>query len=150
MKLSVHKDVEFCYGHRLLGYVGPCQNLHGHTGKIRVTLTADQVTCTDPCGMLVDFTVIKKAVKKWVDENWDHSFLVNSEDADLADFLQAHSFKHFTFASVNPTAENMAAYLLMNVLPKVLALPKGVYVESVQVFETESSCAIAREDLCSV
>ena len=29
----VTRQIDFCYGHRLLNYAGKCKNLHGHNGR---------------------------------------------------------------------------------------------------------------------
>ena len=33
---SVTKRVEFCYGHRLLDYDGPCRHPHGHNAVVEI------------------------------------------------------------------------------------------------------------------
>ena len=38
---SVTKRIDFCYGHRLLGYQGKCCHLHGHNGRAIVSFEAD-------------------------------------------------------------------------------------------------------------
>ena len=37
----------------------------------------------DPQGLVFDFTDLKRRVKNWIDDNWDHAFLVNSRDTEL-------------------------------------------------------------------
>ena len=27
------KEIHFCFGHRLMNYVGKCRHLHGHNGR---------------------------------------------------------------------------------------------------------------------
>ena len=34
----VTREIEFCYGHRLLNYEGKCRHLHGHNGRAVITL----------------------------------------------------------------------------------------------------------------
>ena len=34
----VSREINFCYGHRLLNYPGKCCHLHGHNGKLTITL----------------------------------------------------------------------------------------------------------------
>ena len=59
---QVARELEFCYGHRLLHYAGKCKHLHGHNGKAIITLRAESL---DELGMLVDFAEIKQKVQLW-------------------------------------------------------------------------------------
>ena len=52
----VSREIDFCYGHRLLDYQGKCRHLHGHNGRVLITLEADAL---DERGMVLDFGDIK-------------------------------------------------------------------------------------------
>ena len=39
----VTREIEFCYGHRLLNYEGKCRHLHGHNGRAVVTLEGPEL-----------------------------------------------------------------------------------------------------------
>src|SRR5688572_1226539 len=69
----VSREIEFCYGHRLLNYEGKCRYLHGHNGKAVITIQGPRL---DERGMLVDFGDIKGAVSTWIDDNLDHRMLL--------------------------------------------------------------------------
>ena len=69
----VTREIEFCYGHRLLQYDGRCRHLHGHNGRAVIALEGPKL---DERGMLVDFADIKKKVQLWIDENLDHNMLL--------------------------------------------------------------------------
>ena len=73
----VSREIDFCYGHRLLNYQGKCRYLHGHNGRAVITL---QGTELDPRGMLVDFGDIKRKIQHWIDENLDHNMLLCRDD----------------------------------------------------------------------
>ena len=47
----------FDAAHALRGYDGPCENLHGHTWKVEVTIEAEKL---DKIGLVVDFKDMKK------------------------------------------------------------------------------------------
>lgn len=100
---EIVKSVSFCYGHRLLNYVGPCQNLHGHNAKVDVHLSSTEL---DERGMVMDFGDIKTVIKTWIDENLDHTMLLCKDDPLLAVLDQANE-KYFLMDD-NPTAENIA------------------------------------------
>ncbi|HTN74144.1 MAG TPA: 6-carboxytetrahydropterin synthase, partial [Pirellulaceae bacterium] len=37
----VSREIDFCYGHRLLNYDGKCKYLHGHNGRAVITIESD-------------------------------------------------------------------------------------------------------------
>jgi 6-pyruvoyltetrahydropterin/6-carboxytetrahydropterin synthase len=100
---QVSRQIDFSYGHRLLGYEGKCKHLHGHNAEVLITLEAADL---DKQGMVLDFTEIKKTVSRWVDEHLDHRMLLHCDDP-LAPLLQAAGEPMFLI-NANPTAENLA------------------------------------------
>ena len=66
---QVTREIDFCYGHRLLNYDGKCRFLHGHNGRAVITLESPEL---DGLGMVTDFSEIKRVVSRWIDENLDH------------------------------------------------------------------------------
>jgi len=99
----VTREIEFCYGHRLLRYEGKCRHLHGHNGTAVIVLEAPEL---DHRGMLVDFSDIKRQVQHWIDENLDHTMLLCREDP-LLPVLQERGERVYVMDH-NPTAENIA------------------------------------------
>ena len=43
----VTREIDFCYGHRLLNYEGKCRHLHGHNGRAVITLQGPELTLRD-------------------------------------------------------------------------------------------------------
>jgi len=142
-QLSLVRSLRFCAGHRLLGHEGRCAFLHGHNYRVEVEVEALAGGAeVDAVGRVVDFSLIKRRLLGWLDEHWDHTFILWEEDATaLAAVQQAEPTKYFLLPW-NPTAENMARYLLEVVAPNVLGDLGGV-ARRVAVWETEESCAIA-------
>src|SRR3954469_1873246 len=97
----VTREIEFCYGHRLLDYEGKCRHLHGHNGRAVIALEAPGL---DHRGMLVDFGDIKREVQQWIDETIDHTMLLRRDDPMLP-ILRERGERVFVM-DVNPTAEN--------------------------------------------
>lgn len=126
----VSREIEFCYGHRLLNYEGKCRHLHGHNGKAVIVLEGGSL---DPRGMLVDFSDIKRQVQRWIDETLDHTLLLCRDDPLLPALLQRGE-RVFVMDS-NPTAENIARLIFDNA--KRCELP----VVEVTLWETENCCA---------
>ena len=96
----------------------------------------------DDVGRVVDFSLIKRRLLGWLDAHWDHTFILWEKDATaLAAVRLAEPTKYFLLPW-NPTAENMARYLLEVVAPHVLD-DLGVVARRVAVWETDEACAIA-------
>jgi len=142
-RLSLVRSLRFCAGHRLLGHEGRCAYLHGHNYRVEVEVEArGGGTEVDDVGRVVDFSLIKRRLLGWLDEHWDHAFILWDKDVTaLAAVKLAEPTKYFLLPW-NPTAENMARYLLEVVAPHVLE-DLGVMARRVAVWETDESCAIA-------
>jgi 6-pyruvoyltetrahydropterin/6-carboxytetrahydropterin synthase len=126
----VSREVDFCYGHRLLSYGGKCKHLHGHNGKAVITFEAAGL---DDRGMVLDFSEIKQAVSRWIDEHLDHRMLLHRDDP-LAPLLQNAGEPMFLM-DVNPTAENIARLIFQ------CAADQGFPVVEVCLWETPGCCA---------
>ncbi len=100
---SVTREIDFCYGHRLLNYDGKCKYLHGHNGTAVITIAGDKL---DERGMVLDFSDIKRVVSSWIDDNLDHRMILHREDP-VVSYLQAQGEPLFLLDE-NPTAENIA------------------------------------------
>jgi 6-pyruvoyltetrahydropterin/6-carboxytetrahydropterin synthase len=99
----VTREIDFCYGHRLLNYDGKCRHLHGHNGRAVIVLEAPQL---DDRGMVLDFSDIKQVVSRWIDENLDHRMILCRDDPAVAVLQKLGEPLHLIDA--NPTAENIA------------------------------------------
>ncbi|MFM9058659.1 MAG: 6-pyruvoyl trahydropterin synthase family protein [Planctomycetaceae bacterium] len=141
--LALVRQLKFCAGHRLHGHEGRCAFFHGHNYRVDVEVVAEGGgTDVDAVGRVVDFSLIKSRMLGWLDEHWDHAFLVFDEDANaLAAVRMVEPTKYFVMPW-NPTAENMARYLLEVVAPRVLG-DLGVVARRVAVWETDEACAVA-------
>jgi 6-pyruvoyltetrahydropterin/6-carboxytetrahydropterin synthase len=122
----VTREIEFCYGHRLLNYDGKCRHLHGHNGRAVIALEASTL---DDRGMLVDFNDIKRKLQRWIDDNLDHNMLLCREDPILP-LLQERGERVFVM-DANPTAENIARLIYDR------AIDAGLPVVEVLLWETE-------------
>ena len=99
----VTREIDFCYGHRLLNYDGKCRYLHGHNGRAVIKIESEHL---DDRGMVVDFKDVKTVVAGWIDENLDHRMLLNRTDPVVA-MLQEMQ-EPLYLIDENPTAENIA------------------------------------------
>ena len=114
-------ETEFAAAHRLRGYDGDCENLHGHNWRIRLALEGEAL---GRLGMLVDFREVKAVLSEVLDD-FDHAFLNDLE----------------RFREVNPTTENIARTVAEEVMTR---LPEGVRVAAVTAWESPRCSATYR------
>jgi 6-pyruvoyltetrahydropterin/6-carboxytetrahydropterin synthase len=136
------KVLRFCAGHRLMHHEGRCAQLHGHNYEVEIT--AEPVGSLDGVGRVVDFSVIKEKVGAWIDDQWDHGFLVHERDLDalwaLREFAEASGVpQRVVHLPVNPTAENMAHHLFT--VATTLLRDDGVQIRRVRLWETPTCYA---------
>jgi len=98
----VSREIDFCYGHRLLDYEGKCRYLHGHNGRVVITLESAQL---DRRGMVIDFSDIKDVVSRWIDTELDHRMILRKDDPVVP--LLAQQGEPMYLMDANPTAENI-------------------------------------------
>ena len=99
----VTRQIDFCYGHRLLNYEGKCRYLHGHNGRAVITIEAEGL---DHRGMVLDFSDIKRVVSGWIDENLDHRMILHRDDPAIP--MLRDLGEPMYLVDENPTAENIA------------------------------------------
>lgn len=131
---QVTREMHFCYGHRLLEYDGKCKHLHGHNGRVLLTLQSAKL---DALGMVMDFGKLKAVVGTWIDRHLDHQMLLHKDDPMLP-MLRAQGEPVFVM-DVNPTAENIARLIFE------YAAGQGFPVVEVQLWETPSCFASYRD-----
>jgi 6-pyruvoyltetrahydropterin/6-carboxytetrahydropterin synthase len=127
---QVTREINFSYGHRLLDYQGKCAHLHGHNGRILITLEASGL---DQRGMVLDFTEIKRVVQAWVDEHLDHRMVLRRDDPAVPALEKLG--EPLFLIDVNPTAENLARLIYD------YGASQGFPVLEVQLWETPQSRA---------
>lgn len=134
---KVHRYHDISCGHRVHGHEGKCRNLHGHNYRIHFTCVAED-GALDGVGRVIDFSQIKARLCMWIEEHWDHRFLIWEEDPMKSHLLELDP----TVVAVpfNPTAENIAQHLVEVVGPAQLA-GTGIKLSEVMVEETRKCFA---------
>ena len=140
--VTATRRIQFCAGHRVQGHENKCRNLHGHNYVVFFEARAQQL---DSLGRVIDFSVLKEKLGGWIDENWDHGFVLGEADHQARTVIGGLATQKLYIMPTNPTAENMAEYLLRTVGPKQLE-GTGVELCRVTVWETENCYAIAEVD----
>lgn len=127
-KIRITKEFTFETGHALYGYDGLCKNVHGHSYKLDVTLIGTPKE--DPGhvknGMLIDFSDLKKIVKREIVAVFDHATVLNvsTPHKKLADEMEATGHK-IVRVTYQPTCELLLvdfAYKIKDLLPEGIAL----------------------------
>ncbi|MEM9557159.1 MAG: 6-carboxytetrahydropterin synthase [Acidobacteriota bacterium] len=131
------RRVHFCAGHRIWGHENKCAHLHGHN---YVALFHAAAGTLDAMGRVIDFSVLKERLGGWIEEHWDHGFLLHQDDAAGRAALAGIEGQKLYLLDRNPTAENLALYLLEEVAPRQLE-GLGVEVVKVTLWETENCFA---------
>jgi 6-pyruvoyltetrahydropterin/6-carboxytetrahydropterin synthase len=124
-QFEVMIERNFSSAHQLRGYKGKCENLHGHNYKIEIYARGHEL---DNIGLLVDFGELKSAADEVV------QYLDHRNINELAPFDE----------ELNPSAENLARYILERVSASVG--DDRVQVYKVRCFETPTSVATYQVD----
>lgn len=130
-----HRYHDICAGHRVFGHESKCAHLHGHNYRVHFTVEG----ALDKLGRVLDFSVIKSTLCKWLEDEWDHKFLIWRDDL-LAAHLKEIDSDGVIYVPFNPTAENMAKYLVEVVAPKLLN-NTNVVLTKVKIEETRKCSA---------
>lgn len=133
MTIKAVRKLWFCAGHRVFKHESKCANLHGHNYTLFVYAESDQL---DSVGRVIDFSEIKKRIDPWLQDNFDHKFLVYKKDSNLTSLLGAMS-EQFYLMPINPTAENIALHLINEVIPGLMK-GSGIQVTKLKLYETEN------------
>lgn len=110
----------FSAAHRLQGYDGKCENMHGHNWMVEVFITCKKL---NKMGLGIDFLEVKRKLAEVVGK-LDHK--------DLSNFLLVPFFK-----DKNPSAENIAYFIYHELKSKINS--SGIKLSKVMVKESEHS-----------
>jgi 6-pyruvoyltetrahydropterin/6-carboxytetrahydropterin synthase len=98
--------------------------MHGHNWKLELEAVASSL---DEVGMGIDFKIMKQAANE-VGDKLDHQYL---NDLDV-------------FKEINPTAENIAAYMYKEISARINS--DTIRVTAVTLWETERACVRYSEE----
>lgn len=151
-KITCTRRLTFCAGHRVMGHENKCAHMHGHNYVVHITAESTQpARSLDSIGRVIDFSVIKDKVGSWIESFWDHGFILCKDDqqasqamADMGNIKNNEGQKIYTMPC-NPTAENLAYYLLNDICPRLL-IDTHCQVTKVVIEETENCSAEAHLD----
>lgn len=135
---------DFSCAHRAVLDTGPCNNIHGHNYRVHfgVINNAGMVK-----SRVFDFSLIKTLFCQWLEDNWDHRFLIwekdpvwvelskskHNNDLPYTEALLDRSMRCVPF---DTSTENMAEFLLNMLGPIQLRNFPGVVLQEVRIEET--------------
>lgn len=118
IRIFITRNFRFEAAHRLHNYDGPCNNLHGHSYSLYVTISG----FTNDNGVVLDFKELKTIVTEEIINKIDHTY--------LNDVLKIN----------NTTAENISMWIWDELQLKLKKIKTGnkLRLEKIRLFETES------------
>lgn len=138
--IRITKEFKFEMAHALKGYDGPCQNIHGHSYELKVTVAGYPIMDENnpKLGMVMDFGDLKKIVRETVIDVFDHALVLNNKyPANISAELKK-TFNKVIFLDYQPTSELMVADFAQRIKVK---FPEGVHLKYLLLRETVTSYA---------
>lgn len=138
MVVRVTKEFKFEMAHALFGHDGPCNNIHGHSYRLCVTLKGKPLNNmkSPKAGMVIDFADMKSIVNTEIIQTFDHALVLNKKSP--TNILKAVKEQKLVLLSFQPTCENLVIYFAKNLKKK---FPSSVALYSLLLSETSTSFA---------
>ena len=139
--IRITKQFSFETGHALHGYDGKCKNIHGHSYRLDVTVIGKPVTdeSNPKCGMVIDFSDLKKIAKDEIVDVFDHAtvFNKNTPHLELAMLLKSKGH-NVLLVDYQPTTEMMVIDFAEKIKKR---LPNNIKLHALKLQETATSFA---------
>jgi 6-pyruvoyltetrahydropterin/6-carboxytetrahydropterin synthase len=113
----------FSSAHHLREYQGKCESLHGHNWRVEAVIASNVL---DKSGMVIDFGIVKNYLRDILG-GLDHKYLNEIE----------------YFKTANPSSEEISRFIYNELKKRITTA--GAKVDSVCVYETDTSCATYSE-----
>lgn len=146
MKQTITRKGTFDSAHRVMHQVSACRFIHGHTYHYELTFEFDNV---EDIGYAIDFKEIKRVACQFIEDYFDHGFIVNPKDTDSIEVCKKTNSKMWVMSLnggefCNPTAENIAkelfcaiSLLMSNTLTGFEETPStGLELHQIRLYET--------------
>ena len=138
MVLRITKQLSFEMAHALLGYDGKCQNIHGHSYKLFVTVEGVPLHDNNnhKNGMVMDFGDVKRCIEETIIQKFDHALVMPQSDRYNPEALKP--IAKLLVVPFQPTTENLLMHFAELLQP---AIPQNLKLYSLRLHETETSYA---------
>ena len=145
----ITKIFTFDSAHKLTNYYGKCERLHGHTYRLEVTVEGP----VHDNGMVVDFVLLKRIVKRRVLDKLDHHYLndvvENPSSERLAEWIWGElcDLEELLAEEIEDKnlGEDLKAYL-EDVKGLKREVNEGVRLYEIKLFESPTSYVTYRGD----
>ncbi len=138
--IRITKEFKFEMAHALKDYDGPCQNIHGHSYELKVTVLGNPIVdeSNPKLGMVMDFGDLKKIVRKSIVEVFDHALVLKDNYPNNLTTELKNNFNKVIFLDYQPTSELMVADFAERIKA---SLPDSVSLKYLLLRETVTSYA---------
>lgn len=138
--IRITKEFKFEMAHALMGYDGPCRNIHGHSYSLKVTVAGHPISDENhpKLGMVMDFGDLKKIVRAAVIDEFDHALVLNKKMPSVLVEELNENFGRINMLDYQPTSELMVVDFAERI--KKL-LPENVQLMHLLLRETVTSYA---------
>ncbi len=139
-KIRITKEFNFETAHALLGYNGPCKNVHGHSYNLMVTVIGipDSDDNSPTYGMVMDFGLLKLIIKECIVDDFDHALVLNRKTSTKRFSEYKDLFSKMILTPYQPTCENLLIDFANRIQKR---LPSGIKLFSLKLTETVTSHA---------
>jgi 6-pyruvoyltetrahydropterin/6-carboxytetrahydropterin synthase len=131
-------------GHRNWRAQNHCGKMHGYGRYIQFTFQG----ALDEFGWVMDFSGLK-AVRKFLEDNWDHKMLIASDDPKLDKCKELHEegLIDLNIMDVSkgwaPAIEGSCKFVFDHVQPVIHHMTNGrVHIAKIEIWEHENNSAI--------
>lgn len=139
--IRITKQFSFETGHALHGYDGKCKNIHGHSYRLDVTVIGKPVAdeSNPKCGMVIDFSDLKKIAQDEIVDVFDHATVFNKNTPHLELAMMLKSKGHnVLLVDYQPTTEMMVIDFAEKIKKR---LPNNIKLHALKLQETATSFA---------
>ncbi len=139
-QIRLTRRFTFDMAHALLGYDGPCKNIHGHTYTFALTLMGVpiQEEGHPKDGMVFDFSLLKGIVERKILSQFDHALVLSARESQELVRSLSSRYEKIVLLDVQPTCE----YLLLHFISLVKGeLPAHLKLVAARLDETSNSFA---------
>jgi 6-pyruvoyltetrahydropterin/6-carboxytetrahydropterin synthase len=139
-KIRITKEFKFESAHALLGYDGPCKNIHGHSYKMAVTIIGEPLkdASSPKNGMVMDFGILKQIVNDSIVKLFDHALVLNADTKNVNSAEVKSLSEKLILVNYQPSCENFLIDFAKRIKSK---LPDQISLFSIRLDETSNSYA---------
>lgn len=129
--ISITKEFTFETAHRISNHLAACKHIHGHSYRLLVTVSAEEIQEND---MIIDFKELKQIVNEKVIKTFDHALVLKRKDENIK--LAQNIDSKIFWMEHEPTVERLIDYIRLEIQN---SLAKPVFLKKLKLYETATS-----------